>query len=375
MIGYPDVSKAKRLRELDFLRGLAILLVLVRHRHITDFTSEMGWIGVDLFFVLSGFLVSGLLFKEYQKFGSVKPVHFLIRRGFKIYPIYFIFYIPYLIPKIVNGEFMLFPFLGDMFFIQNYVSGWGYGYGASWSLAIEEHFYFGLAILLWMGFSKGFIVQNKNTMLSVKGLSIDKLILFIMMACVLFRLASNYLFPNAYDRNFTMTHLRIDSLLAGVLISFFFHFNREVLQNIYNKYKYALLVIAIGCLSWTPFFVAITSVFVKTIGFSLLYIAFGIILLYFIISKRINQDLNKIFSRPVTNAISYIGFCSYSIYVIHQFINWSFDAVAEKMDLHMSLLPGFIIPVLLSILAGMLMTYKVEHYFLSIRSRYFPSRA
>jgi peptidoglycan/LPS O-acetylase OafA/YrhL len=84
-----------RLRELDFLRGIAILLVLLRHIHLFSFTKNMGWIGVDLFFVLSGFLVSGLLFKEYIKFGNIRPKLFLIRRGFKIYPIYFLFYITF----------------------------------------------------------------------------------------------------------------------------------------------------------------------------------------------------------------------------------------------------------------------------------------
>ena len=94
-----------RLRELDFLRGIAILLVLLRHITLFSFTTQMGWIGVDLFFVLSGFLVSGLLFKEYIQFGNIQPKLFLIRRGFKIYPIYFIFYILYLLPFIIKHNF------------------------------------------------------------------------------------------------------------------------------------------------------------------------------------------------------------------------------------------------------------------------------
>ena len=69
------IKISNRLRELDFLRGIAIILVLLRHQHLFEFTTKMGWIGVDLFFVLSGFLVSGLLFKEYIKYGeSMKRV-------------------------------------------------------------------------------------------------------------------------------------------------------------------------------------------------------------------------------------------------------------------------------------------------------------
>ena len=88
-----DTSQPKtlnfRLQEIDFLRGLAILIVLFRHHWLTSFTFNFGWVGVDLFFVLSGFLVSGLLFSEYKKFGDLKPSRFLARRGFKIYPMFY----------------------------------------------------------------------------------------------------------------------------------------------------------------------------------------------------------------------------------------------------------------------------------------------
>jgi len=97
-------SPKTRLPQLDVLRAAAILLVLGRHmapKHFQDLHSlediapawvrlgletlqRGGWIGVDLFFVLSGFLVSGLLFQEHLKTGEMSPARFLIRRGFKI---------------------------------------------------------------------------------------------------------------------------------------------------------------------------------------------------------------------------------------------------------------------------------------------------
>ena len=55
----------KRIRNLDVLRGLAILLVLGEHDYVSDTWTRIGWTGVDLFFVLSGFLISGLLYSEY----------------------------------------------------------------------------------------------------------------------------------------------------------------------------------------------------------------------------------------------------------------------------------------------------------------------
>src|SRR5215211_479046 len=90
-----------RLKNLDVLRAVAVLLVLGRHVNVVapmpaDVPGpvalairawvKVGWTGVDLFFVLSGFLVSGLLFAEYRKNGELRIGRFLIRRGFKIYP-------------------------------------------------------------------------------------------------------------------------------------------------------------------------------------------------------------------------------------------------------------------------------------------------
>src|SRR5437763_1037392 len=83
-----------RIQQLDFLRGVAILLVLVYHwvfppsdagllRPIMEGIERFGWSGVDLFFVLSGFLIGGLLFKEIQKTGRLDVKRFLIRRGLK----------------------------------------------------------------------------------------------------------------------------------------------------------------------------------------------------------------------------------------------------------------------------------------------------
>ena len=169
------VKPQYRLRELDFLRGIAIILVLFRHQYLFDFTQKMGWIGVDLFFVLSGFLVSGLLFKEYIKFGSIKPGLFLIRRGFKIYPVYYLFYLLYLTPILIKGNLNLTGFFSDMFFLQNYIWGWGYAYAPSWSLAVEEHFYFGFAMLMLFGIKKNIIhfavfFPSRNVRMCVSGM-------------------------------------------------------------------------------------------------------------------------------------------------------------------------------------------------------------
>ncbi|WP_286854370.1 acyltransferase family protein [Xanthomarina sp.] len=189
MVGLSS-RKGYRLRELDFLRGIAILLVLCRHSNIHEFIVNMGWIGVDLFFVLSGFLVSSLLFKEYILTGSLDAKRFLIRRGFKIYPLYYLTLVLYLL-FLRNQAFV--PLLGDFFFFQNYMSGWGYLYSASWSLAVEEHFYFGLVcMLLFIGYKTSWLKLELNSKKSVDSFVI--LIIAFLIGSLVLRFTSNFYF-------------------------------------------------------------------------------------------------------------------------------------------------------------------------------------
>src|SRR6266404_5072272 len=79
-----------RNQSLDVLRGVAILLVLgrhapyIEHSHYLNFWFRIGWSGVDLFFVLSGFLISGLLFSEFKRTGEIELKRFWIRRAFDL---------------------------------------------------------------------------------------------------------------------------------------------------------------------------------------------------------------------------------------------------------------------------------------------------
>ncbi len=365
-----------RLRELDFLRGIAILFVLFRHIALLPFLTKIGWIGVDLFFVLSGFLVSGLLFKEYLKFGNINPTLFLIRRGFKIYPIYYIFYIPYLLLILYSGTFDLVPFLADMTFTQNYIWGWGFSYAASWSLAVEEHFYILFSILLWLSLKYkivGLQSQSNNKEFKIK--SFAKTIIVIIILCIEFRIFAN-LFFITMDNKFlyTSTHYRIDSLLMGVLIAYFYYFKLDFLTKLFQSKKHLLFSIMILGVCWTPFIEGYPSFFVQTIGFTLLYISFGILLVFFLTTKNINKLLNNFFSKRGADIISKIGVYSYSIYVIHSIVLLASQKAIKVYNLPYNHYIYCIGTLLTSLLLGYIMTTKVEKYFLSLRDKYFPAR-
>ena len=94
-----SASTKQRNWALDCLRLVAVLLVVQRHQMgeptglfspVWDALVRGGWVGVDIFFVLSGYLVGGLLFQEHQARGCLDWKRFLVRRGLKIYPAFYV---------------------------------------------------------------------------------------------------------------------------------------------------------------------------------------------------------------------------------------------------------------------------------------------
>src|ERR1700730_5300453 len=116
------VITAERNQSLDILRCVAVLLVLGIHVPHYRLWARVGWTGVDLFFVLSGFLISGLLFRDYQEHGSIDWKRFLIRRGFKIYSSYYIFLAVagFVLASVAHRNNTRIMLLGNAVFVGNY---------------------------------------------------------------------------------------------------------------------------------------------------------------------------------------------------------------------------------------------------------------
>ena len=147
-----------RNQNLDLLRTVAVTMVIIGHlpdapresfqlvRWVADWFRRYGSLGVDLFFVLSGFLVSGLLFREYLAKGRADVRRFLIRRGFKIYPAFYVYAVLTVVLRIRMGDSLtLRQVLSELLFVQNYGA---HVWSHTWSLAVEEHFYLLLAALI-----------------------------------------------------------------------------------------------------------------------------------------------------------------------------------------------------------------------------------
>src|SRR6266478_1738772 len=153
-----SLASSHRSKELDCLRCLAVLLVLSRHMPVfpdnltgalrvpAHLLYEAGWAGVDLFFVLSGFLIAGLLFREHQQYRRIDFKQFIVRRGLKIYPAFYCLIAATVGIAVLNRWNLPWKrIFAEVFFVQNYFTGlWSH----TWSLAIEEHFYLLLPLLL-----------------------------------------------------------------------------------------------------------------------------------------------------------------------------------------------------------------------------------
>jgi len=352
-----------RLREIDFLRGIAIILVLFRHHRCFEPLHDAGWIGVDLFFVLSGYLVSKLLFKEYIANSEIKPFKFLLRRGFKIYPLFYscillTIFINYFFGDYLGIDNLKFEKIAaEVFFVQNYYEGlWAH----TWSLAIEEHFYIGLVCIILF-----FIKLN-----ALKKLIVPFCIL-IFFGCLGLRIANFHYNAYGHYSHLFPTHLRIDSLLFGVLLSYFHCFKENYFIQFFSKhrrFKYALSTILIS----TPFFFKIDSFFMNTFGLTFIYIGFGIILSMFITDPQINKKLNRLMSEKLVKYISLIGVYSYGIYLFHMFTIKYFYTILFKLEITFYYRIEFVIYFFISIFLGVFMSKTIEKPFLNLREKISP---
>src|SRR5690554_6873144 len=158
-MGTLDIQERKvkeKLLGLDHLRAFAISFVFLYHYigfESPNWVSKVGWFGwsgVDLFFVLSGYLITSQLLVEIKKNGNLSLKTFFIKRFFRILPVYwFTVFIYFMIPAFREKEQLL-PLWRFLTFTQNYnLDKEIYGtFSHAWSLCVEEHFYLFLPIVL-----------------------------------------------------------------------------------------------------------------------------------------------------------------------------------------------------------------------------------
>ena len=139
---------------LDLLRALAIIVVVVYHAALFGFklpgrVDRFGWIGVDLFFVLSGYLIGGQLLASLARDQRIKLGRFFTRRALRIMPAYFVVLaIYFLLPSWREYPEMSQPLWKFLLSVQNIALHGGTAFSHAWSLAVEDQFYLALPFLL-----------------------------------------------------------------------------------------------------------------------------------------------------------------------------------------------------------------------------------
>ncbi|AZB10771.1 acyltransferase [Chryseobacterium sp. G0162] len=363
-------ERSERLYGLDHLRALAIVMVLLfhyrafKHPEWIDTIGRFGWTGVDLFFVLSGFLISGQLFKEMNEKGTISLKTFYIKRFFRIVPAYFFTLFLYFTIPFFREREALPPLWKFVTFTQNYrldVISQG-TFSHAWSLCIEEQFYLILPLFLLV------IMPSKL----FKYFTV-LIILFIMFSLIMRLVTWNVYIADTdpdslefwrswYMKIYYPSHTRLDGLGTGVLIGYcmqyFSGFKRMVHQN-GNR----LFLIGIGLLG-ISFWICNeqASKEASVFGFTLVAISYGFIVLSAV-------SASSFFSNRKSYITAELAALSYAVYLSHKGIIHLVQVLFEHFDLKTSDNVCLLVCVLGCLSGGLVYRFFIEKPFAGVKYR------
>lgn len=345
---------------LDGVRGIAILMVMAFHTPGTIPWTHFGWAGVDLFFVLSGFLITGVLLDGAAVEGRART--FYVRRVLRILPLYYagilvsLFVIPLIAPSLEGDAHRL---AAHQLWLWTYTANWPIGLQGSdpvaplpflahfWSLAIEEQFYLVWPLVIWFA--------SRKTAVRVAWV-----VIIGALACRVALVA----FGAPSSTRYFLTPCRLDALGVGALIALWLREEREpidVERRVRVVGLIACLVLAVLIWRARPF--DYDSKLVATLGFSALAWAFG-----WLVTTAALRPSRILGASPLVMAGRY----SYGLYVIHPLIitisvaRWPALADTKK--------DGVIMWVA-SVLLAWLSYHGFERRFLKLKDRLAPGPA
>ncbi len=302
----PTTSTRSYYPALDGLRGIAIILVICCHNLNFLPHFELGWVGVDLFFVLSGFLITDILLKAREEKNFLQ--NFFLRRILKIFPLYYgVLLVFFIAAPFFQGLAVQYQYYNqDQPMSWLHLQNWLYithekptdlmPMGHFWSLSVEEQFY-----LFWP-----FIVFVVHSTRRLK-----HIVYTVLIVCIFSRLSSWLSFGNGYF-NFHFQYMtRLDGLCIGSLIAIWRFSSYEQAKK--NLLRLAAVVLSIQLI----LFIVSRTIFTplphfRFIGYTTIAALFGIIV-YFAIEKR------TVYSKLLleNSLMRYTGKISYGLYVYH----------------------------------------------------------
>lgn len=310
---------------LDGLRAIAFFCVFLAHTNIPTFGRFVpATFGVTLFFFLSGYLITTLLRGEAQKTGTIKLKDFYIRRALRIFiPMYISFCAAELLCKFKFHEWHLntIGFLSVVFYFYNYArmlspAAWlPQGFDVTWSLSVEEHFYL-LFPVTYLIVLRRRITRETQV----------KILLFLCALGLCWRTYVSYHhFPDKWT--YFATDCRFDSILWGALLALWTNPVFDEKPQILKNYGGALAAVAflslVGTMvigSWHRIDPQAYLRYSDTLRYSMQGIC-----LYFIFHFAITSIHHWSVRWLENRALRYVGWLSYSLYLIHVSIQGLFD--------------------------------------------------
>ena len=363
-------TEKNKLLGLDHLRAFAILYVILFHYQFfghPEWVKEIagfGWSGVDLFFVLSGFLISRQLFSTIAKGKKISLREFFIKRFFRIIPPFLVVVILYIAFPALREWGHPSPVWRYLTFTLNFgldLSKYG-TFSHAWSLCVEEQFYLVLPLifLLFSHFKTG----SKATYLL--------LALFIGGFVIRFWSWNHFIAPvdspgslwNEYV--YYPTYNRLDSLLAGVSVAglYTFYPNAKVFIN---KYCNLLLLLGICLIIAAGFLCKGYSTYNTTLwGFPLIAFSYGLIVAAVVSPACFVFRLKSFITAQIASL-------SYAIYLTHKIVIHVVQNLLEKAGLDKNSNLTMLICFIAVITGALLSRYLVERPSMKLRDKVLKS--
>lgn len=342
------LSKSSRNPYLDFLRALAIVMVLTHHIFQAWPGIDTSWLpytrigakGVDLFFVLSGWLIGGLFWRELKETGELRLVRFWKRRWLRTIPPYLGgLLLAWLAVWIYRQESFDW---GYLIFVQNYYPVMPF-FLVSWSLCIEEHFYLFVPAI--------FMIARRQTIWLAP--------LLVIMP-LLFRW---FEFDNqspGFGYHEAATHLNADGLLLGFFAAYL---NTNGLIRFDRKWMFFVSLIAVCAVLLSTEKLGNLHYIVDPLLYALLFLSFLLIFVHHPVTRYFDW-------KP----IAWLAKVSYSIYLTHALVIHFYTGFVHH---HLVSFPfsGFIVVLSMILVTGWFFHLVFERSAFKMRERFAPTQA
>jgi peptidoglycan/LPS O-acetylase OafA/YrhL len=354
---YQSFRKTKTFGALNGFRGIAVLMVIWHHTTSKLFAGiqilHLGYLGVEFFFVISGFLITTLLLREKTLTGSISLKHFYIRRVLRIFPIYYTIIIVYVI--VVNiferGTPAGLGFMTNLKYYLTYTSNWFVEldqprviFYLAWSLATEEQFY-----MVWPSVEK--FLKERWVILFAVG----------MILISTFAALGVFAFVLPFHSLPTMILKRISvAICLGVLLAHIFHSRRSfAIAYKFLGYRWSCIIMLVGLIAALQF--------QPRMGVMNLNLVF-VMMMLLIGSCVIREDhwLAKPMAWP---PLALVGLLSYGIYLMHMLCFHAVILLSNAVGIHYKYIAFPLTTLLVVGMSWVSFTY-FESYFLKLKAKF-----